>query len=204
MPTGAGAARNRPALKQRLRLALPHAVLLVAAACLYYATSFIDTAASGARIGPDFWPRVIIGAMAALCIYEIGKRLISPSTRDAAGLIAGLDQAPLEIEAAPATADAPASTDTQPNSRKLAAGLVLIAAFVLGVAYVGFFVGTALFLALFSWIGGYRRPLPVALIAVIGAFVLLVIFMRIAYVSLPLGFGPFQQLSVLLLRLIGV
>jgi hypothetical protein len=200
----AGAPRKRPALKQRLRLALPHAVLLVVAGCLYYATSFIDTTASASRIGPDFWPRVIIGAMAALCIYEIGKRLISTSTRDVAGLIAGLDRAPLEIEGAPATADAPAPTGAQPNSRKLAAGLVLIAAFVLGVAYVGFFVGTALFLALFSWIGGYRRPLPVALIAVIGAFVLLVIFMRIAYVSLPLGFGPFQQLSVLLLRLIGV
>ena len=190
-------------MKQRLRLALPHAVLLLAAGCLYYAVSFIDTSASGTRIGPDFWPKVIIGAMAALCIYEIGKRLISASTRDAAGLTAGLDRAPLEIEGAPATADAPAATDTQPNRRKLAGGFVLIAAFVLGVAYVGFFVGTALFLALFSWVGGYRRPLHVALIAVIGAFVLLVIFMRIAYVSLPLGFGPFQQLSELLLRLIG-
>ncbi|MGZ8994641.1 MAG: hypothetical protein ACXW16_11555, partial [Burkholderiaceae bacterium] len=76
-------------MKQRLRLALPHAVLLVVAGCLYYATSFIDTAASATRIGPDFWPKVIIGAMAALCIYEIGKRLISGNTRDAAGLIAG-------------------------------------------------------------------------------------------------------------------
>ena len=191
-------------MKQRLRLALPHAVLLVVAGCLYYATSFIDTAASATRIGPDFWPKVIIGAMAALCIYEIGKRLISGNTRDAAGLIAGLDLAPLEIEGAPATAEVPATTYTHPNPRKLAAGLVLITGFVFGVAYVGFFVGTALFLALFSWIGGYRRTLPVAFIGVIGAFLLLVMFMRIAYVSLPLGFGPFQQLSVLLLRLIGV
>ena len=191
-------------MKERLRLALPHAVLLLVAGFLYYATAFIDTAASATRIGPDFWPKVIIVAMAALCLYEISKRLISGDTRDAAGLIAGLDRAPPEIEGAPATAEVPAPTPTQPNPRKLAAGLVLIAGFVVGVAYVGFFVGTALFLALFSWIGGYRRPLPVALISVVGAFVLLVIFMRIAYVSLPLGFGPFQQLSVLLLRLIGV
>lgn len=192
-------------MNERLRLALPHTVLLLIAGLLYYAASLIDTSgAGGTRIGPDFWPKVIIGAMAALCIYEIGKRLISGSARDAAGLIAGLDHAPLEIEGAPARAEAPVTTEAQPNHRRLAAGLVLIAAFVLGAAYVGFFVGTALFLALFSWIGGYRRALPVALVSVIGAFVLLVIFMRIAYISLPLGAGPFQQLSVLLLRLIGV
>jgi putative tricarboxylic transport membrane protein len=43
----------------------------------------------------------------------------------------------------------------------------------------------------------------VVLVSVIGAFVLLVIFMRIAYISLPLGAGPFQHLSILLLRLTG-
>ena len=64
--------------------------------------------------------------------------------------------------------------------------------------------GTALFLALFSWVGGYRRPVTVAVVSVIGALALLVIFMRVAYVSLPLGVGPFKALSLVLLRLIGV
>jgi hypothetical protein len=39
---------------------------------------------------------------------------------------------------------------------------------------------------------------------VVGSFTLLVVFMRLAYVSLPLGVGPFKALSVGLLRLIGV
>ena len=188
---------KRTAIKERLRLALPHTVMLIVAGLLYYATSLIDTSgARGSRLGPDFWPRVIIAAMAALCIYEIGKRLILSSAHDAAGLTAGLSRAPVED-------DAPIAPEAPIDNRKLAAGLLLIAAFVFGVAYVGFFVGTALFLALFSWAGGYRRALPVALVSLIGAFVLLVIFMRIAYVSLPLGVGPFQQVSVLLLRLLG-
>ena len=82
----------------------------------------------------------------------------------------------------------------------------LISAFDQGgpPAFFFFFIGTALFLVLFSWVGGFRRAWPVALISVLGAFVLLVIFMRVAYISLPLGVGPFQQLSVTLLRLIGV
>jgi putative tricarboxylic transport membrane protein len=75
---------------------------------------------------------------------------------------------------------------------------------VAGVSHVGFFLATALFLALFSWIGGVRRPLMLAVIGLAGAFVLLVIFMRLAYVSLPIGVGPFKAISLALLRLIGV
>jgi putative tricarboxylic transport membrane protein len=189
-------------MKGRLRLALPYAVLLIASGLLYYATTLIDApGAGGVRLGPDFWPKVIIGAMALLCVYEIGKRLIVGTTRDAKGLIADLANAPPEVEeGVPAVSEEAAPLD----NRKLVTGLILIAAFVFGVAYVGFFVGTALFLALFSWAGGYRRPLPVALISLIGAFVLLVIFMRIAYVSLPLGVGPFQHMSTVLLGLLGV
>ena len=190
-------------MKERLRLALPHTVLLLVAGLLYYAASLIDTSGAGAtRLAADFWPKSIIAAMALLCIYEIGKRLIMGATRDAAGLIAGLDRAPLEIEGTPAPTETPSIA--APDNRKLVAGLLLIAAFVFGVAYVGFFIGTALFLVLVSWVGGFRRAWPVALISVLGAFVLLVIFMRVAYISLPLGVGPFQQLSVTLLRLIGV
>lgn len=190
-------------MRARLRLALPYAVLLFAAALLYYATTLIDRPGSGGnRLGPDFWPKVIIAAMAILCIYEIGKRLIIGVTRDATGLTAGLINAPSEAEGPPAVSDQAAETPR--DNRRLAAGLLLIAAFVFGVAYVGFFIGTALFLASFSWIGGFRRPLQVGSISLIGAFVLLVTFMRVAYVSLPLGVGPFQQVSTSLLRLIGV
>ena len=192
-------------MKERLRLAVPHTVLLLIAGLLYYATTLIDTSsAGGTRLGPGFWPKVIIAAMALLCTYEIGKRLIFGATRDAAGVTAGFDRAPLEIEGAPAVeSDSVAKQETLDNG-KLIAGLILIAAFVAGVAYVGFFVSTVLFLALFSWTGGYRRPLPVVFVSVTGAFVLLTIFVRIAYVSLPLGVGPFQQVSVWLLRLLGV
>ena len=109
------------------------------------------------------------------------------------------------LDRPPATADAEQVVPKAVvDNRKLAAGLVLIAGFVIGVIYLGFFVATALFLALFSWVGGYRRALPVALASVLGAFILLVIFMRVAYVSLPLGVGPFHSLSVLILQLIGV
>ncbi len=185
-------------MKERLRLALPYAVLLLVAGCLYYATSFIDTAASATRIGPDFWPKIITGALAALCVYEIGKRLIIGAARDAGGLTASLGRPPA------ATDSEAIQSQTPVDNRKLVAGIAVIAGFVVGVAYLGFFVATALFVGLFCWIGGYRRTAPVALASVLGAFILLMIFMRVTYVSLPLGVGPFNSLSVLLLQLVGV
>ena len=84
------------------------------------------------------------------------------------------------------------------------AGIVLIAAFALGVDWLGFFVATAVFLVAFMLIGGFRRPLLAAGIGVAGSFLLIVIFMRVAYISLPLGAGPFRELSLALLRLLGV
>ncbi|MEO8186879.1 MAG: tripartite tricarboxylate transporter TctB family protein [Burkholderiaceae bacterium] len=188
-------------MKERLRLVLPYGVMLLATGWLYYAATLIDAPGglSATRIGPDFWPKTIIGAMAVLCIYEIAKRLMIGAGRDAGGLTEGLDRPPATADGKQIEPDAPVV-----DNRKLAAGLALIAGFVIGVVYLGFVIATALFLALFSWVGGYRRALPVALVSVLGAFILLVIFMRVAYVSLPLGIGPFHSLSVLILRLIGV
>lgn len=184
----------------RLQSVLPHTVMLAVSGLLYWAAAQIDApvSLSATRIGPDTWPKFIIGAMAALCVYEIVKRLLIGTSFTATGLVQGLNRAPDAADREIAAIEPPQ------HNGKLAAGMALIAAFVFGVQYAGFFTATALFLAGFAWIGGFRRPLPVAAIALVGALVLLVIFMRVAYVSLPLGAGPFKELSLLLLKLIGV
>jgi putative tricarboxylic transport membrane protein len=184
----------------RLLSVLPHTVMLGVSALLYYAAMQIDApvSLSATRIGPDTWPKFIIVTMAGLCLYEIIKRLLIGTSFTATGLAQGLNRAPQaadrELAAAP-----PAQ-----HNGKLAAGIALIAGFVFGVVYLGFFVATVLFLAGFAWIGGFRRPLVVATTSLVGGFVLLIIFMRVAYISLPLGAGPFKDLSLLLLKLIGV
>ena len=87
---------------------------------------------------------------------------------------------------------------------KLAGGVAAIAAYALLVPWIGFFVATALFLGIFPWIGGLRRPLLATVLGIAGSFLLVVLFMRVAYISLPLGEGPFRSLSLGLLRLLGV
>ena len=168
----------------RLRACIPHGVMLLVAAALYAAASRIET--QPGRIGPDFWPKAVIGLMAAMCLFELARRLFGPEPPAAAA--AGGDGEPEE----------PTRWGT------LVAGAALIAGFVAAVTVLGFFVSTVLFLAGFAWVGGFRRPGWVVGVSLGGALLMLVLFMRVAYISLPLGEGPFRSFSLALVKLIGV
>ena len=177
-------------LAARLRQAAPHAVMLVAAGLLWWAASRIDVD-TGGRIGPGVWPKAIVGFMALLCLYEIVKRVAFGASNTARGLVEGMEAQP-EGERA------------REYPARLAGGIALVVAYVFGVQWLGFFVATALFLAVFPWIAGFRRPGLAAAIGVTGSLLLVVVFMRIAYISLPLGAGPFRAFSIALLRWLGV
>lgn len=174
---------------QRLHRCLPYLVMLGVAIALYAAAASIDgPPASSGRIGPDVWPKAVIGFMGLLCLYEIVRRL-------------------LLAPAAPAPTGGGAGDQkvADPQDLKVLLGsIAAIALYVLAVGWLGFFLSTALFLGAFAWIGGFRRLVWVLAIAFSGALLTLVLFMRVAYVSLPLGEGPFRSLSLILLQLIGV
>ena len=180
-------------MPSKLRQVLPHGVMLVASIILYRLAAGIEVD-TGGRISPAVWPKAIIAIMGLLCAYEILKRLIARSDFSATGMVS-VD--PLGV-AEPAAAALPE------NLPMLLGGIALIAAYVVVVPWTGFFLTTAIFLAAFPWIGGLRRPILSAAIGLIGSLVLVVMFMRIAYISLPLGEGPFRALSIALMRAIGV
>ena len=50
-------------MRSRLRVCLPHFVMLLIAIALYVAAMQIDTSGTngGKRIGPDFWPKAYSG-----------------------------------------------------------------------------------------------------------------------------------------------
>jgi len=173
---------------------LPHGLLLVATALLYWAATRIQANAGAGRIGPDAWPKAIIVVMGLLCAWEIARRLaVRPR---GGGDAAGASPMP---EAADASQAPPAM-----QVGKLAAGAGLVFAYVVTVPWLGFFAATAIFLAAFPWFGGLRRPLLTGALGIAGSLGLVVVFMRVAYISLPLGEGPFKALSLALLAAIGV
>jgi len=189
-------------MRSRLRLCLPHFVMLLVAIALYAAAMQIDTSATmgGRRIGPDFWPKAVILFMGALALYEVIKRAVFGSDFRATGLTDKLTENP----AGDPTTATPAEEAEIEYPRLLIAGVALILGYVFVVDWLGFFVTTALFLFGFTWVGGFRRHGWNALIALGGAFAMVVLFMRVAYISLPLGSGPFRSVSIALMSAIGV
>jgi putative tricarboxylic transport membrane protein len=60
------------------------------------------------------------------------------------------------------------------------------------------------YVAAFIALGGYRRWGVVAAVSVIGTVLLLFFFMKVVYVSLPLGQEPFLQVTLLLMKIMGI
>jgi putative tricarboxylic transport membrane protein len=112
---------------------------------------------------------------------------------------------PEEPEAPSLHAAAPvADEDSERFPTLLAGGIGITVLYVPAMEYIGFFLATIIYLAAFMWIGRYRRPIVVALTSVIGTVAFVYVFMKIVYVSLPLGAGPFREFSVMVLAALGV
>ena len=186
---------------QRLMRVIPHTVMLVAACLLYWAASRID-AETGGRIGPAVWPKAVIVFMGLLCVYEIVKRLVVRTEFNAKGL---LSRAQLPPAQEAATRVGEHRDEVAPdNFKMLFGGIALVAAYAFGVPWLGFFTATLIFLAVFPWIGGLRKPAVSIVVSIAGTLLLATVFLKFAYISLPLGEGPFRALSISLMSLLGV
>ena len=163
-----------------LRSVVPYAVGLAIAVALYvYAGSFC-THRGPVELGPDVWPRLAILLMGVSCVWEIARRLIA-GNQDAAGFLEAFDREPDIEEAQPV------------YPRLLIGGIVLMAIYAVLVPVLGFILGTFLFLAAFMYVGGYREHKAIWGTSAVVTIFCGILFLRIAYVSLPRGIPPFDR-----------
>ena len=177
-------------MPRRLKGVLPYAALLVGAAYLFYDAATFAAAARPGQLGPDFWPRAVLVLLMVVCGCEILRQLLFAQRAVA-------EPAPQAVQ----------EGETEPSARfpvRLCVGIALSIAYVLTLDVLGFFVATALYLALFMVTGRYYRSRVVLLSSVLGSLAFVFVFMKVVYVSLPLGVGPFKVLSVWLLALLGI
>jgi putative tricarboxylic transport membrane protein len=130
-------------------------------------------------LGPGFWPRVALVGLGLACL----AKFVEEWRRGLAGTA-------VVARAAPA-----------PISRgKLATGIALIVGYVLLTPSLGFPLVTALFIAAFMALCGARSVATIAASVVLGTVGLLLLFVRLVYLPLPKGNGPFEALTLALYR----
>jgi putative tricarboxylic transport membrane protein len=185
-------------MSNRITNALPYFIVLAIAAALFFQLGQLSGATSGG-LGPGLWPKAILVMTMIVCAYEIVKRLMAKSALHEAGGV--LESIVEESEGEAKEAERPAE---RRYPHLLGLGIGVTVAYVAFIETLGFFLSTVLFLAAFMWIGRYRRLGVVIAVSLLGSLAFSFIFMKVVYVSLPLGQGPFQQLSILLMRLMGV
>ncbi len=166
--------------KTLLRSIAPYVVGLVIAITLYIYAGTIAYTPRGHELGPDAWPRLAILLMGASCAFELSRRLIV-GNKDATGLLEAFDREPVEDDKPPV------------YLHMLIGGIVLMAIYAVLVPVLGFILGTFLFLAAFMYVGGYRAHGAIWGTSATVTILCGILFLRIAYVSLPRGIAPFDR-----------
>jgi len=190
------------AVRKRLGRVAPYVVVLAIVIVLYVFAGRIDFVAPGGRIGPNFWPKAILILALITCTYEVVKTLFF--AKDGDRELEGMLGTVLKSTAGAADDTNEQEAEGPLHPRLLWAGIALTILYLFAVEKLGFFLTTALYLGAFMWIGRYRRIGVIVATSLIGALAFVFVFMKIVYVSLPLGVEPFAQVSYLLMKLLAI
>ena len=176
----------------------PYVVVLGIAAFLYYSASGIDFFAPGGRIGPDFWPKMVLMLMIATCVYEIIKITLFSREESVTGVMQTLSDSP------PGAGAAPSEGEGRTYPMRLALGIGATVLYAAVVPVTGFFLTTFAYLTAFMALGRYRRMGVVIGVSLAGTLLMLYFFMKVAYISLPIGTAPFSAVSLFLMQVMGI
>jgi putative tricarboxylic transport membrane protein len=169
---------------------VPYVLVFCVAAFLLYRAEHFEFTASIDQVGPDSWPKLILYMIMATSAFEGVRRLLTARSARSGPAIVPVTESPFERERA----------DMRVVLTCVAASLVYLALFEI----VGFFVDTLFFVMALIWIGRFRHFWTALAISTVTTLLFMLVFMRVIFVALPIGVGPFEWLSTSLMRLLGV
>lgn len=175
---------------EKIRKIIPYVIILFVSLYFYYLAGQFRFSAKPGNLGPDFWPKLLLGLTMVACLYEIVKTALF------------LKATPPEEAAEEQPAKAATTKKTYPEL--LVIGIAMTVAYVYFISSLGFVLCTFLYFALFMIVGRYRKIPAILINSVIGTLVLVFIFMKIVYVSLPIGQEPFSSMTLFVLKLMGI
>lgn len=164
-----------------VRTGVPYVVGLIVAVGLFFVTRQIDYASRGDALGPIVWPQFAIGLMALACIGQL-----------------------LRIRFGRGAATAAAGTAGHPiRAKVLLIGMASIILYGFLLPYLGFLLTSFLFMAAFIYADGYRNHLVVWTASLATVLLVGLLFVRLAYISLPRGVPPFDSITDAVRSLLG-
>jgi hypothetical protein len=175
---------------EKAKRIIPYVIILLVSLYFYYLAGQFRFSAKPGNLGPDFWPKLLLGLTMVACFYEIIKTAFF------------LKIAPPNKTAEEQSAKAESKKKTYPEL--LIIGIAMTVAYAYFVTILGFIICTFLYFALFMIVGRYRKVRAILANSVVGTLVLVLIFMKLVYVSLPLGQEPFSLVSLFVLKLMGI
>ncbi|MDN5343926.1 MAG: putative tricarboxylic transport rane protein [Clostridia bacterium] len=174
----------------RLRQALFSIILVIAGLYLYYLAGKFEFVAKPGHLGPGFWPRLILGLIIVLSVGDVIVTLVR----------GGKDGS--------SYGESPAREGEDLERKRypllLYGGMAMTLAYVYLTTILGFALTTFLYLVGFMYLGRYRRPGVVLVASLVGTLCLMLIFVKIVYISLPPGITPFNNLTFWLYALLGI
>lgn len=184
----------------------PFVLVFAAGLWLWRVAESYSIATRLGRAGPELWPKIVLLVMIGAAVWGAIEAFLRRGREE--------DDTSVLIASATRTAghEEDARKDLSGESEGLvlhrpifsAGGMLTMLAYVAALPYLGFTVSTFALLLAIMLLAGYRRPLLAAVIAVLGSLAFFIVFQRIVYVSLPHGAGPFKELTLGLMALIGV
>ncbi|WP_040298510.1 tripartite tricarboxylate transporter TctB family protein [Afipia sp. 1NLS2] len=168
----------------------PYILIIGAAIYFYRVASEIPYTEIPGQMGPERWPKIIIALLIAVCAFEVVRRIF-------------VSVRPRPVSDAASEADEGFSQQMEAHPLLVAAATAATVGYLLLFDLVGFFVATALYLVAVMWIGGVRRPVFLGLLSLAISFAFSFFFMKLIYVALPLGEGPFARISLIVMKLVG-
>ena len=171
-----------------LRELLPEIGILAVGAYLWILAGRFDYQQEEGALGPGFWPRVAaVGLMVAVLVRMV--QAVRERDRPIVKVASEFDEY--------------AEEEGEVSWPRLAIAVALAVGYVIATMFIGYLFATAIFLALFIFIGGARNKF-VPIVAVVGALVFAYVFIGVVYVSLPTGVGVFDSLTVAIYELLGI
>lgn len=184
---------RRPGTRANWRKALPYVLVVAFALWLYRVSDSFAASDVPGRIGPDAWPKIALGLMIFTGCLGIVKALFAGPAHESA-------------QHAPASAgeDAPVLNPPELYPRMVWVAIAATVVYVFLWSLLGYFLATVVYSMALMWVGRQRRFGILAGAGVGFALFFMFLFMKIVYVSLPLGVEPFSQVSLALMSLMGI